>query len=108
MYEDEIRAAVRGPAEVSAQVAYQAAEERLVRTTRALVLAEAQVQHWKELYVRAMGQLNAADESHWRPTGAGPAEFVCPYWGGEDGQDQGAAGGTEPERAVDRPQAVPQ
>lgn len=44
-------------AEITAQDAYQAAEERALKTTRALVLAEAQILHWKRLYVDAVTEV---------------------------------------------------
>jgi hypothetical protein len=42
--------------EVSADDAYSAAEERALRTTRALILAEAQIITWKRRYVDAMNR----------------------------------------------------
>ena len=75
MRRDELLAEVAEPAVVEPVVAYRAAEDRAVRVTRALILAEAQVEHWKRMYVGAMG----AAEDHWRPTDAGPPEFVCPH-----------------------------
>lgn len=40
-------------AEVTAQDAYDAAESRALKTTRALILAEAQIEQWKRRYVEA-------------------------------------------------------
>lgn len=78
--------------EVPASAAYEAARDRAVRTTEALILAEARIVALTAQRDRLMQQLVAADEDHWRPTNAGPVEFVCPhrnYDGGvsEDGAD---------------------
>jgi hypothetical protein len=48
-------------AEVTAQEVYEAAEDRALRTTRALILAEAQVLHWKRLYVEAVNRAESLE-----------------------------------------------
>lgn len=54
-------AEVRGPAEVSAGDAYEAAVQRANRTQEALILSEAQVTHWKRLFVQEAGRADAAE-----------------------------------------------
>lgn len=61
MRRDELAAEVRGSAEVSAGDAYEAAVQRATRTQEALILSEAQVTHWKRLYVQEAGRADAAE-----------------------------------------------
>jgi hypothetical protein len=65
--------------EVSAQDGYEAARDRALKTTEALILAEAQVRYLTKVNAILMQQLSVVDENHLRPTDAGPVEFVCPY-----------------------------
>lgn len=103
------------PHEVPADVAYRAAEERAVRTTRALILAEAQVATLE----RRVAELEREREQ-WADRDEGPEPAPCEHTGpdspcdwnrceqrGEvehDGAEDGAgAGGAESEAGQSHP-----
>lgn len=77
--------------EVSAEAAYEAARARVLRTTDALIGAEAQIVDLSrrlDAALRGFRELEAvnerllrAEENHWRPTDEGPAEWVCTHQG---------------------------
>jgi hypothetical protein len=67
-------------AEVPAEVAYQAAVERAGRTQHALILAEAQVTVWKQLYVQeATAAQEARAENDKLKTELEKLQAPCPY-----------------------------
>lgn len=70
-------------AEVTAQDAYDAAEERALKTTRALILAEAQILHWKRKFV---AEYNRAESLETEVIDLG-GRTKCTK-GVEDGEDQ--------------------
>lgn len=78
-------------AEVTVQDAYDAAEERAVKTTRALILAEAQIRQWKRRYVEAENRAQALEREIIDMGGRTTSEEV---WDAE-GESSGAASGSE-------------
>ncbi|MGW5984216.1 hypothetical protein ACWFOP_28565 [Bacillus mycoides] len=84
--------------EVSSEDAYEAALVRCGRTQHALVLAEARIIAWKRRYSELLKVCGEWESEALRLR----ARYGVGALGGGDGQDQGAAGGTEPEREADR------